>query len=197
MAHGLDVVLRAACTLREASRDDIRFLLVGDGAMRRRLEEESRRAGLENLIIFTGRLPKQEMPQVLANSDACLIHLRGCELFETVIPSKIFEILAMGRPMIMGVGGEARDIVMESGAGLTMEPDSAESLVTCLEQLTADPALPARLGSAARQYVAVNFSRDLLATRYLRLLESLANPPLTASAPELSAEARLAETPHL
>jgi glycosyltransferase involved in cell wall biosynthesis len=176
MAHGLDVVLRAAQIFKNNGELGIRFLLVGDGACRQRLQDKARTLGVDDLVIFTGRLPKEEMPRVLAGSDACLIHLRRCELFGSVIPSKLFEILAMGRPIIMGVGGEALDIVMDSGAGLEMEPESAESLVACIEKLKATVDLEQQLARKARRFVADNYSRDALAARYLELLNDCVEP---------------------
>ncbi|HPU08071.1 MAG TPA: glycosyltransferase family 4 protein, partial [Thermogutta sp.] len=125
MAHGLEIVLDAAERLRDQGRNDIVFWLVGEGARKAYLENEARQRGLKDRVIFTGRLPKEEMPRVLASADACLVHLRKTELFETVIPSKIFEMMAMGKPIIMGVRGEALRIVEESGAGVAMEPESA------------------------------------------------------------------------
>lgn len=174
MAHGLEVVIEAAKLLRARGRDDIRFLIVGDGARRAELEREVKEAGLSDHIVFTGRLPKEEMPRVIASSDACLIHLRGCELFGSVIPSKIFEIMAMQRPIIMGVKGEAQDLVMAAGAGVVMEPDSAESLVACLDELTSGADSAQRLGEAARDFVAGSYSREAFARDYLELLQSLA-----------------------
>src|SRR6185295_7959645 len=123
---------------------------------------------------FTGMLPKDDMPRVLASSDACLIHLKKCELFGTVIPSKLFETMAMGRPIIMGVEGEARDIVNWAAAGVEMEPGSPESLVECVERLADQPALAAELGRSARTYVAANFARDVLAERLLDQLHVVA-----------------------
>jgi glycosyltransferase involved in cell wall biosynthesis len=190
MAHGLDVVLQAAQIFREQGQAGVKFLLVGDGAQRERLQVEAQDSGLDDLVVFTGRLARNEMPQVLANSDACLIHLRNCELFGSVIPSKMFEIMAMQRPIIMGVRGEACDMVLESGAGIEMEPDSAESLVACINRLRDTPGLTQQLGSKAREYVAENFSRDVLAGRFLTRLESLAGktvtPPTSSPAAEES-----------
>ena len=68
-------------------------------------------------VIFTGRLPKSEMPAVLAASDACLVHLARRELFRTVMPSKIFEAAAMARPIVLGVDGFAAEVVQGAGAG--------------------------------------------------------------------------------
>lgn len=174
MAHGLEVVVEAARLLKEEGRRDVAFLIVGDGARRQYLADEAKRLGVDDMVLLTGRQPKERMPAILAGSDACLIHLRGCELFGTVIPSKIFETMAMGRPIIMGVDGDARDIVMEAGAGVEMEPDSPESLVQCIEKLTDSPELARHISRSARKYVAKHYNRDGLATRYLHLLELVA-----------------------
>jgi hypothetical protein len=194
MAHGLEVVLKAARSFQESGRTDVKFLFVGDGAQREWLQVEAKESGLDDLVVFTGRLSKNEMPKVLANSDACLIHLRGCELFGSVIPSKIFEIMAMQRPIIMGVRGEACDIVMESGAGLEMEPDSPESLVACIENLIDTPGLAQQLDSKAREYVAQKFSRDVLASRFLTMLESLTGQNVTQPTSSAASEEPLTET---
>ena len=122
MAHGLDVVLRAAQILKQKGRTDIAFCLVGDGARKSRLQTMTQHLGLNEWVRFPGMLPKSDIPKVLASSDVLLVHLRSCELFETVIPSKIFETMAMERPIIMGVAGEAYDIVDEAHAGI---PDEA------------------------------------------------------------------------
>ncbi|NQT41243.1 MAG: glycosyltransferase family 4 protein [Planctomycetes bacterium] len=194
MAHGLEVVLAAANLLKQKGRDDIRFCLVGDGASRERLQEQAEQDGVAEMVVFTGRQPKEQMPPILASSGACLIHLKKCELFGTVLPSKIFETMAMGRPIIMGVGGEARDIVIAAGAGLPMEPDSAESLVATVERLADDPAFATDRGQQARQYVAEHFNRDALAARFLTLLHEVGGmepPPAVAETSTFGDSSRL------
>lgn len=176
LAHGLDVTLRAARMLKDKGRIDIVFLLVGDGAERAMLEQRARAEGLSDLVVFTGRQPKEAMPDIIASADVCLVHLRKTDLFATVIPSKIFETMAMGTPMIMGVEGQARAFVMAAGAGVAMDPDSAESLVAAAERLADDRAFTAALGGSARKYVAQHFDRQELAARYLLLLEAVAKP---------------------
>jgi glycosyltransferase involved in cell wall biosynthesis len=175
MAHGLEVVLEAATKFKSQGRDDIRFVLAGDGAARRQLMEAAQNAGLTGMVVFPGRLSREEAPSVLASSHAALVHLKKFELFTTVIPSKIFETMAMGRPIIMGVEGESRDIVLEAGAGLPMEPNCPDSLVACVTRLADDPALLRSLGEAGRRSVAEQFSRDVLAGRYLELLTRVVN----------------------
>lgn len=170
MAHGLETVLDAAEQLRQAGRDNVGFLLVGDGARRESLQAEADQRGLSDCVKFTGRLDKSEMPRVLANSDALLVHLRACDLFTTVIPSKIFEAMAMERPIVMGVRGESAEIVERANAGLEMEPGDAASLVTCVERLRDDAELRGSLSSSGRQFVLTEFSRDTFAERYLDVI---------------------------
>ena len=171
MASGLDVVLRAAVRLREGGRSDIAFLLVGDGAVREELTAEARRLGLERDVVFAGRQDPARMPAFLSICDVCLVHLRKVELFTTVLPSKIFEAAGMARPILIGVGGEAREIVERAGCGEYVEPENHAALVDAVLRLAADPPRRTALGEAGRAYVAQHHDRDRLAADYLALLE--------------------------
>jgi glycosyltransferase involved in cell wall biosynthesis len=173
MGCGLAVVLRAAELLRDAGRRDVVFLLVGDGAVREELERESRTLGVDR-VVFTGRLPKDEMPKVLAAADACLVHLARRELFRSVMPSKIFEAAAMGKPIVLGVGGVAAEIVEGAGAGICIEPENAEQLVAAVLRLAADRELARGLGRAGLARIAAAYDYAELATRYAELIRGLA-----------------------
>jgi len=174
MACGLDVVLRAADALRRKGRDDIVFLLVGDGAVREELQAEAERRSLDN-VIFTGRQDKRLMPSLLAISGASLVHLKKTDLFTTVMPSKIFEAFGMARPIIIGVPGEAVDLVERAGAGISIEPENAEQLVAAVEKLAGDPALCERLGRAGYAYGIRHHDRDNLADDYLQVISRVAD----------------------
>lgn len=175
MAHGLDVVLRAAKILREIDRRDICFCLVGNGAERQRLEREAEAEGLQAWVSFTGRLDKSNMATVLASSDCMLVHLKKCDLFETVIPSKIFEAMAMSRPIVMGVRGESADIVRRAGCGIDIEPDNASDLVAAVCRLSDDRRLYESLCQNGRRFVSEHYTRDAFAAVYLVLIEDVAN----------------------
>lgn len=173
MAHGLEVTIRAARILKESGRDDIVFCLVGDGARRDELEQLASDEGVSGLVRFTGRLDKSEMPVVLASSDCLLVHLKKSELFETVIPSKIFETMAMQRPLIMGVRGESAEIVRKSGSGIDMEPDNERELVAAVLKLRDDPDYYESLCAKGREFVIAHYTRDVLAGRFLEIIESV------------------------
>ena len=181
MACGLDCVLDAAEKVSgyrsQVSGDgsdanEIAFVIVGDGAYREKLEEETKRRGLTN-VIFTGRQPKSSMPDWVASSDASLVHLKKTELFTTVMPSKIFESAGCRRPIIMGVDGFAKKLVMDAEAGLDMTPESAESLVACVKKLVEAPALCCKLGENAYNNIARVYNRDQQAEDYLKTLKEM------------------------
>lgn len=172
MASGLDVVPRAAARLRARGREDIHFVVVGDGAERASVERLAAREAA-GMVTFTGLLPKQQMPAVLATVDVCLVHLRAAPLFETVLPSKMFEAAATGRPILLGVAGEASSLLQETGAGQTFPPEDDEALAAACERLADDPRLRAALGAAGRAQMTPKFDVDRLAQRYREELERL------------------------
>jgi glycosyltransferase involved in cell wall biosynthesis len=179
MGSGLDVVLRAGALLRDAGRGDVKFLLVGDGAVREDLERRARGENLSN-VIFTGRLDKARIPAVLAATDACLVHLRRQELFRSVLPSKIFEASAMARPIVLGVEGFAADLVGEAGAGICIEPENERQLVEAVERLAADPEGARELGEQGFERIATRYDYDELAQRYLGVVRRTAEDGASA-----------------
>ncbi|WP_438005608.1 glycosyltransferase family 4 protein [Sorangium sp. So ce321] len=168
MAHGLSAVLDVAHGLRD--RDDIRFLFVGDGAERASLEARARELGLSS-VTFLGARPRDAMNEVYATADICLVPLRKTELFQTVIPSKIFEILAMERPIVISVDGEARSIIEEAQAGLFAPPEDVAAMTRAILDLASDPDRRRRMAEAGRAYVTRSFDRDTLARDYVEVLE--------------------------
>lgn len=171
MAHGLDTLLEAAKRLEDGPAQ---FLFVGEGAERGRLEARARELGLTR-IRFLGSLPRDEIPEVYATADVCVVPLRKSELFKTVLPSKIFEILAMQRPLVLSVDGEARRLVERSGGGVFTPPEDAAAMAQALRELTADPGRAAELGRRGRAFVEAEFDRERLALDYLDVLQGVAS----------------------
>lgn len=167
MAHGLGAVLKAA-KLLEAEKS-IHFLLVGDGAEREKLLREKEALGLDNVTML-GQQPKEKMPFFLAATDACLVLLIKSELFKTVLPSKIFEAMAMGRPIVLGVEGESKELVEEGQCGLCVEPENEAALTEAVRKLASDPQLRVTLGTNGQEFVARRFNRETLAREYLEIL---------------------------
>lgn len=170
MAHGLDVVLEAAERLRD--RADIAFLLVGAGAERDRLMAQRDARGLTNIVML-GQQPKAEMPVIWSASDAAMVLLRGLKTFESVIPSKMFEAMALEVPMVLGVRGEAQALMEAGGAGIAIEPENADALAAAIVRLADAPDTASAMGSGGKAFVTAQFDREKLALRYLDLLTRL------------------------
>ena len=170
LAHGLEVVLRAAAALAARGRRDVVFVLAGDGARLDELRAAAAAARVDN-VVFTGRLERRRIPALLACADACLVHLRASEAFTSVMPSKIFEGAAMGLPLVLGVRGFAQCFVEDAGCGVCIAPEDVDELVEAVLRLADDPALRRRLGQAGRA-LAARFDRDRLAARYLEIVRA-------------------------
>jgi glycosyltransferase involved in cell wall biosynthesis len=170
MAAGLEIVLRAGKLLRDRGRTDIKFLMVGDGASRQDLQDQALRQGLTN-VIFTGLIERGEVPGVLSSVDACLVHLNKHHLFESVLPSKLFEACGMSKPIILGLKGWTARLVQEANAGICIEPENEQQLVAAVEKLAGDPELARKLGKSGHDYVRARFDRDALSRRYFDIIK--------------------------
>jgi len=142
-AHGLHNVLEAA----ERTRDDdrLRYMFVGTGAERQALELAASERRLDN-IVFIPPQPKESMPRFWSLCDVALIHLKDDPVFQTVIPSKMFEAMGMGLPLLLSAPvGEASRIVEDDGAGLCVPAGAPDALADAALQLMSDAALHRRL----------------------------------------------------
>ncbi len=171
MSQGLGTVLDAAELTRGEPR--IAYLLVGDGAERAELLAARDARGLENVRIV-GQRPKADMPAVWQATDASLVLLRRRDTFKTVLPSKMFEAMAMRRPMILGVEGEARALLDAAGAGIGIVPEDAGELAAAVRRLAGNPEEARTMGESGRRFVEANFDRTKLAERYAAFLEEVA-----------------------
>ena len=192
MAHGLDTLVDTARLLRDeaaalgsAGTPPIVLLAVGEGAEKARLKARAQELGLTNLLFWDQR-PREQVAQVLAASNACLVMLKGAPLFRTVIPSKIFECMGAGRAIVSTVDGESRRILEAAGAGLFSPPEDAGALAALLAGLARDPARLDALGASGRAHVVAHYSRPALARRYVEeVLEPLvAGVPAGARQPQ-------------
>jgi colanic acid biosynthesis glycosyl transferase WcaI len=169
MAHDLGNAVTAADLLTDAA-----FLFVGAGAERDRLVERAR--SVPN-VTFAPRQPKERMPAVWSLCDVALVHLKDSPAFGEVIPSKIFEAMGMGLPILLvAPDGEARRIVEEDGAGLWVPPGNPPALADAVRRLRDDPELRCRLARASLA-AAPRHTRETQARRFLDALEKALSAP--------------------
>jgi glycosyltransferase involved in cell wall biosynthesis len=179
MAHQLETLLRAA----ELTRDDptIAYLMVGSGAEREQLLELRDRLSLTNVVMLDHQA-RSEMPTIWANIDVSLVLLRRSPLFHRVIPSKMFEAMAMSRPMILAVDGEARTIMERGRCGVFVEPEDPQALADAVQRLAQQEAVRQTLGSSGHQFVCANYDRRVLAERYLKIIKGVVEAARTKGA---------------
>ena len=171
MAHALDKVLDAAALLRE--NNNIHFLFVGDGAEKDNLVKQKTELSLDN-VTFQEKALKEQVPELYALADVLLVTLRKIDLFKNALPSKLFEIMAMGKPILLMVDGEARAFVEEVDAGLYVEPENSAQLAEKIRDLLGHPEEARRLGQNGKTFVHKHFNRNHLADKYLVILKKIA-----------------------
>lgn len=168
LAHALHRVLDAAERLRD--RDDIAFFFAGSGAQRAEIERLVKEKNLDNIRLIP-RQPKEMMPALWSICDAAIVPLRDDPVFATVIPSKIFEAMGMGIPILMSLPeGEATGIIREIGAGICVAPEDSEALAAAITELADSPDQCQRLRENCLKG-AVENSRDELAERMIGVMQ--------------------------
>ncbi|GAB6194138.1 glycosyltransferase family 4 protein [Desulfocastanea catecholica] len=172
MAHALETVLEAAEKLMNNDEGkDIRFILLGHGARKKELQKKAEEMNLDN-VIFIDSVPKEEVVRYWSILDLSIIHLKNTPLFTTVIPSKLFECMGMGLPVLHGVTGESAEIVEKEGAGVVFEPENSDDLIEKLLELKNNSEKYRALQKSCLAG-AVKYDRGVLAEKMLHALHGV------------------------
>jgi glycosyltransferase involved in cell wall biosynthesis len=170
-AQGLDIIIDAAARLQHIP--NLKFVMVGNGPVKNQLIKSVMDQSLEN-VQFIDSVPRTEMPDVIAACDAYITPLRKNDLFLGVIPSKIFEPLFYGKPVLIGVDGEARNLFVDEGkCALYFEPENIADLVEKIQLFLNDAQLRETLGNNGKIFVRQKFDRQKLASQYWERLQKL------------------------
>ncbi len=172
MAHAVDNILEVATQLEDVP--DILFLIVGEGAQKKAIQKMAKERGLSNVRVLPG-VSKEKVVDYYALTDLNLVTLRGTPLFQKVIPSKIFEIMGMARPILCAVDGECRKIIKEAGCGRFAEPEDVGQMVHLIRKFRQKREMLSAMGENGRRHVKACFDREELAGRYLDLLNESVN----------------------
>jgi glycosyltransferase involved in cell wall biosynthesis len=148
---------------------------VGDGAEKERLVRAAETKDLAN-VRFLPSQPRDTVPSWYASADVVLVPLRNIPVFDTFIPSKMFEILASERPIVASLRGEARRILERSGGALVVDPEDVDGIVEAIRTLRADGDLRDRMTQRGGAFVRSEYDRRVLAARYFQLLEIVCQP---------------------
>lgn len=175
-SQGLETIVRAAELL--AANKEIKFIFFGDGPEKPELEAIAASKHLSNVHFFPPQ-PTARMADILVSIDVAIVPLKRADLFKGAIPSKLFEALGSGVPVIAAVEGEARKLVDLSGGGIVVEPENAEEMASAIVRLLLDEKLRQEFGSNGRNYVAKHYSRKTIAEQFEKLLLAVKSSTLT------------------
>jgi glycosyltransferase involved in cell wall biosynthesis len=170
LAHNLDFILDC---VDEIGNEEFHFLFIGDGAEKENLVAQAKEKNIKN-VTFVDPVPKEQVPDYLASVDVSLVPLKKSDTFKTVIPSKIFEAAAMDTPVLLGVEGQAQQILEEYGAGVCFEPENKDDFLKKLKILKEDKQLYREKSDNAKT-LAKAYDRKKLARKMLKELKKLAN----------------------
>ena len=173
-AQALDAVLQAAEILqRRGSR--VCFVMLGGGVEAGRLKARTNALALDN-VVFLPAVPMAEVGTLLSAADALLVHLRKDPLFEITIPSKTQAYMAVGRPLLMALNGDAADLVTQSNSGLTAESENPVALADAAQRLADMPLDQLQaMGSRARQFYKERLGLAVGAGRFGDIFKALAS----------------------
>lgn len=171
LSQSLELVVEAARRYRDRGRDDVVFVINGGGSARERLKASAE--GLDN-VRFVEMQPRERLPEVLAAADLHLVPLKT-GLARSSVPSKLYSILAAGRPVLASVdaGTEVATTIERAGAGVSVPPENADAFVDALDTLLADRTALDRMGASGRSFVEGWVSPSAVAASYERLFESV------------------------
>jgi colanic acid biosynthesis glycosyl transferase WcaI len=167
LAQGLSQIIRAAKLLSDY--EGCRFVLLGDGPEKKSLKSEARRLGLTNVFFHDSR-PSVEMPAILSSSEINIVCLK--KFIPGAVPSKLYEAMASGRPVIFVGEGEGADIVQRHNAGLTVSSNDIEGIAAAVRTLSGNPPMRKLLGQNGRRAAEEFYDRNKIADLFIRFLES-------------------------
>lgn len=169
MAHGLSFILNSIKNI-EKTIPEIRFLFIGDGAEKKNLVQQSKDLKLTNTI-FIDSVTKKEVVEYLSLMDVALVNLKKSDTFKTVIPSKIFEAAAMGKPILLGLEGETQGIIEKYNAGICYEPENSKDLNKAIQQIIQPDIYKEKVSGTKK--LLVDFDRKNIAAKMLDTLRAV------------------------
>jgi len=173
-AHGISQGLTTLIQIakRMEDRKDILFVFVGEGAEKKKLQALVEELGLHN-VQFISSQPKERIPTFYAVAELSYVPLRNLPMFDDYIPSKMFEILGSGCPIVASMSGEAASILEDSGGAIVISPEDVEGIIDATIMILADKVIRQKLSERGSEFVKLNYSRDALADKYISILEEL------------------------
>ena len=177
MAHDVDTVLRAAARFGDEAANGaarrVKFAFVGEGPGKARAMDAAERMAVGNAE-FLPAVPRERVPSVIGASDVCLISLKKAAVNAEIIPVRLLEFMAGGKPVVAAASGQAARLLDESGGGMVVPQGDEEAMARAIRSLMDDPARGERMGANGRRLILERFTRERTAAQCLALLEDCA-----------------------
>lgn len=170
--EGVETLVSATRILRDAGQP-VRTLIVGDGPALPGLRRQAADLGLADVLVFTGRVPRDAVQDHYASIDVFVVPRRNDRVCQLVTPLKPYEAMAMARPLVVSDVGALREIVEPGESGFVFRPEDPEDLARVVTPLIGDAELRRRLGARAREWVADQRTWAQNGARYRALYERL------------------------
>ena len=167
MSHGVEIMINTAKLI-----SNVNFVIIGEGEQKIYLKKLATDEKTNN-VIFIDNIEWQEIVNINQIISANLIHLRNLDLFKTVIPSKIFESMALKKPILAGLIGESLEIITKSNSGLKVIPENPKSLSQKIIELKNNENLCNRLGENGFQIAQKKYDRKILAKKMIERIEKI------------------------
>ncbi|MBL7107874.1 MAG: glycosyltransferase family 4 protein [Candidatus Cloacimonetes bacterium] len=169
IAQNLKTLLESA---KQLDKDDIKFLLIGTGPEEKQLKKFAKKEHITN-VDFCGEIPKKNVSEYLSLADCGIIPLKNIKVFESTIPSKLFDYMSADLPILLGVTGEAAYILKESEAGIIYKPDNSEDLAEKIIWMKNHPKERIEMGKRGRKFVEKYYNREKKAEKLEKELLNL------------------------
>lgn len=170
LAQAPEIFVKTAEILK--NEHDIAFLIVGTGVLKPKLQEEANKKNLTNLI-FTDSQPRSKMPAFVAAANVCVIPYKAANTFRNTLPSKMFDYMAGGKPIIINLEGEASQLIEKAGCGNLAKEEDPKSLAEKILYLKQNPAVSEAMGKSGRDFVEKDYRREVIATNLEKLILNL------------------------
>jgi len=169
--QALDTVILTAKLLVDIR--NIQFVFAGDGVEEERLKLLSKEMGLNN-VLFLGRFPPEEISEICSIADVLLVHLKNDPLSKITIPSKTFSYMAIGKPILMAVEGDAAALIRSKGAGVTCSPENSTEMADAINTIRSMSYKEREaMGSAAKNTFLQGFRRDIIVDKFEKVLQDI------------------------
>lgn len=170
IAQAMDTLIKAAEKLKDSVK--IHFLFVGNGICKPAMIKMSKESGLTNTT-FLGSQPRKKMPHIIGMASLCVVPLQRLPIFEHAMPSKMFEYMACGKPIILSVLGEAKTLLEESKGGICIKPECHEELADTILLLSNNENKISKMGNAGREFVRNNYKKSVIIENFSKALKEI------------------------